>query len=85
MENYSKEVSQNPNGRPKIYKYRLRLDVYEDIYEPTNDFKEPTSRFAIDTLSITDNKDAVNSVLKLNFEKLLDFFNAEVYGIKRRK
>lgn len=85
MENYSEEVSQNPTGRPKIYTYRLRLDVYEDIYEPTNAFKEPTSRFVIDTLSITDNKDVVSSALKLNFEKLLDFFNAEAYGIKRRK
>lgn len=82
MENYSKETSQNPTGRPKIYTYRLRLDVYEDVHEPTNAFKEPTSRFAIDTLSITDNKDAVNSALKLNFEKLLDFFNAEIYGNK---
>ena len=83
MENYIKEAIQNPTGSPKIYTYRLRLDVYEDTHEPNNAFKEPSSRFAIDTLSITDNKDAVNSALKLNFEKLLDIFNAEVYGNKR--
>lgn len=82
MENYIKEANQNPTGSPKIYTYRLRLDIYEDTHEPNNAFKEPSSRFAVDTLSITDNKDAINSALKLNFEKLLDIFNAEIYGNK---
>ena len=85
MEKLKKEAIDNPTGRPKVYTYRLRLDVFEDIYEPTNAFKEPTQRFAIDTVSISDNKDIVNSALKLNFEKLLQFFNSEVYGDKGEK
>lgn len=73
-DNYSKHFSMNPDNKIKTYKYRLRLDVYEDAYEPISEL-EPIQKFAIDTLSITDNKNVINEILKLNFEKLLELFN----------
>jgi hypothetical protein len=83
MENLNKESCENPYDRQKNYVYRLKLEVYEDIYEPIDMFTKPSShKFFVDALCDSDNKNMANEALRLNFENLLELFNAEVCGSK---
>ena len=68
-EDEQKELESKPI---KTYRYRLKLEVYED--EPLDN---PTKRFCIDTLSVFNNNEFVNEALKNRFQRLLETFNRE--------
>ena len=68
-----KDNYKEPSPPPKTYKYRLRLEVYEE-----NDMN-PSCRYAIDGVSIDKNESIINKLLDENFGKLMLLFNKDYF------